>query len=260
MSVGRSDCPRCGGTGSIPAPPRPPHPPTFHRCVCVLQSDILANVDRGMKGLAHAAIVPESPLLGLIDRDVILQGAGDVVRAHLRHVAVRQPPVWMFKVVSDADLVTAWLSSTVIKGIEIFDADAFAVSTQYLSIPDLVVPPDLLIIRMGVKVARNSAAPEVLAEALRTRQHQDRPTWFWDDHLHPIGHGHLFWSDAVGEALAGFARVNLTAEGNKVSRKPSPGTAMGNNANHPAPPRKGVSMRRGLGTGGSRKTLRGSKK
>lgn len=260
MSVGRSDCPRCRGTGSVPAPPSPPHPPTFHRCVCVIQSDILANVDRGMKGLAHAAIISDSPLPGLVDQDVILQGAGAAVRAHLRHVAVRQPPIWMFKVVSDADLVTAWLSSTVLKGIEIFDADAFAVSTQYLSIPDLVVPPDLLIIRMGVKVARNSAAPEVLAEALRTRQHQDRPTWFWDDHLHPIGQGHLFWSDAVGEALAGFARVNLTAEGSKVPHKTPPNGTAGNTAGHPSISRKGVSMRRGLGTGGSRKTLRGSKK
>lgn len=251
MSVGRDDCPHCGGSGSIPADPNPPHPPTFHRCVCVLQADILANVDRGMKGLPNAPIIPESPLMDLVDRDVILQGAGEVVRANIRHVAVRQPPVWMFKVVSDADLVTAWLSSTVIKGIEIFDADAFAVSTQYLSIPDLVIPPDLLIIRMGVKVARNSAAPEVLAEALRTRQHADRPTWFWEDNLHPIGPGHLFWSDAVGEALAGFARVNLESSKAKVSDRSHKSERM---------PARGVAPRMGLGTGGSRKSLRGAKK
>ena len=166
----KPDCPLCNGTGRVPAKSKPPHPPSFTRCVCVLHEDIKMNVERGMKGLYGAAPIESSVLTDKHDTNLLITANSRWMLRNLRHVAIRMPPTWFFKVVSDADLVTAWLSSTAIKGIEIFDADAFAVSTKYLSIPDLVMPPDLLVVRMGVKAARNSASPEVLAEALNTRQ------------------------------------------------------------------------------------------
>ena len=85
------------------------------------------------------------------------------------------------------------------------------VSTKYLTIPDLVDPPDLLIIRMGVKVARNEAASEVLSEALNLRIHAGKPTWVWDEPLHPLNSGHLFWSKAVAQSLKGFEKVSEAA-------------------------------------------------
>ena len=117
-----------------------------------------------------------------------------------------------------------------------------------MSIPDLVMPPDLLIVRMGVKAARNSASPEVLAEALNIRRHNDRPVWVWDDPGHPLGPGHMFWSDAVETALAGYARITPTK---------------GDGGTRPTPQRKTRAAPKGTGSKsprlgtGSRKSLRG---
>lgn len=226
MSVPDPKCPQCDGSGMVPAKFEPPHPPTFERCECVLKRDVLENVERALKGLSEAPKVSESPLSDLTEKDCWVT-AGDSFLGHLRHVGVRKPPTYFFKVVSDAELVTAWLGSIALNGKEILDADAYKVSTRFVTVPDLVVPPDLLVIRMGVKVARNQAASEVLAEALNIRMHEGKPTWLWDEPAHPLNAGHLFWSDAVGRILTRYKRVGLSPEGtrgkpgSRVSDNPS---------------------------------------
>ena len=206
MSSPDTDCPQCKGTGMVRRESEPPHPPQYVRCSCVLRRDIIANVERGMAGLSKAPRIKSSPLLGLHDESVWVTG-GIGFLAHLRHVAVRQPATWMLRVTSDAELVTAWLASVALKGQDILDPDAYMVSTKHLTVTDLVLPPDLLVIRMGVKVARNEAASEVLAEALNERFHAGKPTWVWDEPHHPLNPGHLFWSDTVGRILKGFKQV-----------------------------------------------------
>lgn len=220
MSTPNPDCPDCEGTGLIESEPRPPHPPSYDRCPCVLRKDVLANVERGYTGLSKYPVVKTSPLYGLHDTDLwVTSGKGFL--AHLRHVAVRQPTTWLFKVVSDAELVTAWLATAGLGGGEIIDPDAYTVSTKYMSIPDLVQPPDLVVVRMGVKAARNQASPEVLAEALNTRRHEGKPTWVWDQPSHPLNAGHLFWSDEVGRILHNFKRIH--GRGSTQSTPPAPG-------------------------------------
>jgi hypothetical protein len=183
----------------------PPHPPRFKRCECVIRLDILQNVERSLTGLSEAPPVPSSPLTELEEENVWVT-AGDEFLAHLRHVAVRKPITWMMKVISDAELTTAWLASIALEGKDILDADAYKISTRYITLVDLVHPPDLLVIRMGVKAARNSAAPEVLQEAIQTRLHEGKPTWLWDEPHHPLNPGHLFWSDSVGRVLSNWTR------------------------------------------------------
>ncbi len=208
MSAPDSSCKKCSGSGMVPAPPDPPHPPRHTRCSCVLRRDVLANVERGMTGLTKAPVVKQSPLLDKHDSNLWIT-AGSSFLAHLRHVAVRQPATWFLRVTSDAELVTAWLASVALKGGDIIDPDAYMVSTKHLTITDLVTPPDLLVIRMGVKVARNQAASEVLAEALNERRSRNQPTWVWDEPSHPLNAGHLFWSDAVRRVLSVFDRTEL---------------------------------------------------
>lgn len=206
MSAPDPNCSLCEGTGLVEAGHNPPHPPSFDRCECVRFRDILSKVEKALPGLSTAPVVKASPLMGKEESSIWVT-AGAEFLAHLRHVGVRKPLGWSFKVVSDAELTTAWLASIALQGKEILDADAYKVSTRALTIPDLVVPPDLLVIRMGVKVARNQAAPEVLAEALQTRSHEGKPTWVWDEPHHPLNSGHLFWSDVVGRLLAPWERV-----------------------------------------------------
>jgi hypothetical protein len=206
MSAPNPNCVVCGGVGAAPEKYNPPHPPTFRRCECVLRSDLVANAERGLVGLSSAPVISSTPLLGKETQNVWVT-AGQEFLAHLRHIAIRKPITWCFRVNSDAEMVTAWLATLAISGQEIFDADAHTVSTRYMTLPDMVVPPDLLVVRLGVKVARNAAANEVLMEAIQLRMHESKPTWLWDEPHNPLGPGHLFWSDALGRTLSRWERL-----------------------------------------------------
>lgn len=209
---GDPNCPKCGGRGVLVAEPdqslgQVDHPPAYYRCQCVLYKDILANVERGMKGLTKAAKVKKSRLAGYRDRDLWVTASKPWFAAHLRHMAIRRPPVWYFRVVSDADLMTSWLASIALKGKDILDPDAATVSLTHLTLVDLVQPPALLIIRLGIKQARNITMSEVLHEALSHRQHLDLPTWLWDQPNAPLNDSHRCWSPAIEEFLYDWKHI-----------------------------------------------------
>tara|TARA_B100000900_G_scaffold25513_1_gene19839 strand:+ start:82 stop:801 length:720 start_codon:yes stop_codon:yes gene_type:complete len=216
-------CKQCFGTGHVEIGGDGPHPPIYERCSCVIHKDVIANVERGMPGLSKYGKIEKSGLMEKLKTNMWIT-AGPNFLKHVRHVMLRQPPTYFFKVVSDAELVTAWLASISLRGGEIHDADAYLISTKFMTIPDLVVPPDLVIIRMGVKVARNSAAPEVLAEAINTRFHEGKPTWVWDEPSHPLNSGHLFWSGDVARTLSHFERLQSKSS-SKVSKSNTSSTA-----------------------------------
>jgi hypothetical protein len=209
MGSANENCKICMGEGVVQNDLTPPHPPTYRRCECVLRQDILNNVERGMKGLTKVSpLSSPSPLLGKENSNIWISSGGAFL-SHLRYVAIRQPPTWSFKIASDAELVTAWLGSIALKGQDILDPDAYLVSTKFITITDLVTPPDLLVIRMGIKVARNQASSEVLAEAINTRIHEGKPTWLWDEPNYPLNPGHMFWSDQVGLSISGWQKLVL---------------------------------------------------
>ena len=219
MSAPKPDCQQCGGTGSILAVVEPPHPPHYRRCECALRLDILENVEKGLRGLTTAPPVPSTPLSEKLNSNLWIVSGGEFL-AHLRHVAIRNPISWSFRVYSDAELVTSWLASIALKGQDIFDADAHTVSTEFLTLTDMVTPPDLLIIRMGIKAARNAAAPEVLQEALQLRMHEGKPTWIWDEPQNPLGPGHLFWSDSLSRVLRRLEKITRLEIPNAPSATP----------------------------------------
>jgi hypothetical protein len=180
-------------------------------CSCVLLRELRANMERAMPGLSSASVVEGSPLLDKERGNLIVTAHDEWFRAHLRHVVVRNPPTWFARVCSDADLVTAWLATASLQGNQVLDPDANAVSLTHATIADLVTPPDLLIVRMGIKAARNAACSEVLVEALNLRLHADKPTWVWDTPTQRLVPGHLFHSEAVDGVLRRWERVSETA-------------------------------------------------
>ena len=217
----RPDCPHCEGAGMVRAGDPDGHPPKFKRCECVLREDILSNAERVMPGLAAAAPVARSPLADKWNQSVMIHAPERWFRSHLRHVAIRRPPIWAGRVVSDADLITAWLASVALNGKDVLDPDAYAMSTEYITLLDLAHPPDLLVIRMGVKAARNVAAPEVLAETIMLRKHAQKPTWIWAVPDLPLAPGHLFWSDEVGRSMSDFIRIGAANDAALASPVPT---------------------------------------
>lgn len=162
-----------------------------------------------MKGLSKAPRVEKSPLTKFLKKNLWVTAPKGWLTAHLRHVAVRQPPSWYFKVVTDSGLMTAWLASASAKGAEILDLDVSQSTIKHINLEDLVLPPKLLILRTGVKHARNVAAPEVFLEALHLRESEDLPTWVWDTPEMRLAEGHIDWSYAVDDFLSSFPHINI---------------------------------------------------
>lgn len=212
-AYGDPRCPMCRGRGrlSVEHPPGYRGPPSLRLCQCVLVKEILANLDRGMAGLSKARKVPKSPLLAYVDKDLRISAPPEWFEPHMRHVALRQSPRWDFRVVSDADLVQAWLATAASKGMEIFDVDARrdmeTASLRYMTLTDIAKAASLLVIRLGVKSAANREMPNVLLEVVRMRAHEDLPTWIWEQPNNPLAIGHLCWSEFVEMEVGGWERI-----------------------------------------------------
>lgn len=212
---GNPNCKECHGRGVVVAPPRPGSVIAGGRtvpCECVIKRDILFNVERGWRGLSSASVIPTSPLVGLESTNLRVTGSQKSIREHLRHVAVRRGPRWMFNVVSDSDLMDSWLAR--IEDQDVIDADVGQlrrqpVTSKYGALVDLVEPPELLIIIVGVKAARNSAMPEVMAEALKHRAHLNKITWIVDQPEYLLATGHISYSDMVGAIISLWKKVSL---------------------------------------------------
>jgi len=223
---GRPDCPDCRGRGVVPAPLKPGRIIVGGQttpCGCILERDILRNVERGWRGLTQAVPIPSSPLNGMDGRNLRITSGHKAIREHLRHIAIRQGPNWAFNVVSDADLMDAWLAR--VDDDDIHDGDVELrrrqpVTSKYGALVDLVEPPDLLIMVMGVKAARNSAMPEVVLEALQHRVHKDKVTWIVDQPEYRLTSGHISYSEHVGSLIGNWPHVDLSAKPNVPQRKP----------------------------------------
>lgn len=232
---GVSTCPKCWGRGVVVVPPeeRPPLAvgTVTRPCICVLVRDLLINADRGWRGLAKAQpLQTPSPLEGNETQNlwVTAHPANDALRRHLRHVAVRQRPSWFFLVAADTDLMDAWLSYD-IPDEEIIDPDVSeqrikrkTFRSNFAALVDLVEPPELLIIRLGVKAARNSAMNEVFREAVLYREHIGKPVWVVDQSDNLFAPGHICFSEAVRVVMAQWEHLTLKAKPFKAGKPATP--------------------------------------
>lgn len=202
-------CDKCFGTGYLDAGTDARGIPLTKPCPCQIARDTVRNVNRAWQGLISAPRIDHSPLTEHTGGNVYVTATDATLRAHLRHVGLRGGPYWGLKVVTDSDLMTAWLSPIGLVGKEILDPDAATVSTEKATLVDLVDPPELLVIRLGVKSARNSAMPEVLLEALYHRTHVGKPTWVVDQPSRRFDPSHLAFSDDGLHHLQQWSRVVL---------------------------------------------------
>jgi len=179
-------------------------------CDCRIWEMVEANVEKGYSGLMKYKSVKESPFTGHLTENLGVTGETNWFFPNLRHVVMRQIPTWGFRVITDADLMNAWLATMVVEGHKMHDpevADMDLPSMTHLSLVDIALPPDLLIIKLGVKAARNVAMPEVLLEAINQRLHIRRATWVWDQHGKPLVEGHLCYSREVEDTLATWEHI-----------------------------------------------------
>lgn len=214
---GNPNCQHCGGRGVVPVDPAlvpawvimPVQP-----CLCVKERDVNYRLDRGWPGLG-SQLPTFSPLRGRAKESLWVTATLPVLKAHVAD-AMREEIV-KFRLATDNDLVTTWLTNVE----EVYDGDtAMARQTDsgntYSRLVDLIGPPDLLILRVGIKAARNSAAPEVLLETLQHREAQEKPTWLVDLPSYPLQPGHISFDARVHDYLEQWPRITLGSHQDSV--------------------------------------------
>jgi len=193
--------------------------PISRRCKCVLKKDIEVNMDRRWKNLSKAIPIEDSILKRKTNEDLWITAPLPLLKKHLRHVAFRKGPLWNFKVTNDAKLITAWLATAGLKG-DIFDPDA--VSLEELTLIDLVVPSELLIIVLGVKTANNKEMANVLLESLTHREYENKPTWICDQPHHQLEYGHKCFSEDISYYLEDWEHIYLDGTEQPITPKTTP--------------------------------------
>lgn len=212
-------CPKCNGFGFVQTDNGHMGLPQAVPCECRVVKLLNSQAERAWSGLSSLAVKKKTPLLDRVGKDTIVVADKTSLTSHLRSALWHyKTPNKFVKVVSDATLMSAWLSTLTMSNSEIYDPD-FKRDVKAGSLEDLAEAPDLLVIRLGIKSARNSAMPEVLIEAVELRLHLGKPTWVVTDPDRPLEEGHIAWSRGVEETLDGWESVPVLSTINKSAGK-----------------------------------------
>ena len=182
-------------------------------CRCEIARRLATLQEKAWVGLpAHPASRGVSPLLKMVGKNTVITANNHDLRSHLKNVSTSLGLGWSFRVVSDQDLIGAWLANVAAKGNVLYDKEAIQVSSRVATLPDLVEPPAHLIIRLGVKNARNAAMAEVFHESLTIREQVGKPTWVVEQPDKRLDSTHLCWSEQVDDFLGDWGRVFVNPE------------------------------------------------
>ncbi len=207
---GDPDCPLCFGRGVVSVVVEELPGGGTRDCACVYVQDIRANLERIWKGTLDAELIETSPLKGRTGESLRITTSAPELRRHLRHVGVRMGTRWSARVVSDADLMSAWLATVA----EVIDPDVTTARIrskgEFFTLSDIALAHDLLIIVCGVKAAKNREMPGVLLETIQERAMENKATWVVDSPAKPLRDGHIAYSDLLWETLKDWEWVILS--------------------------------------------------
>lgn len=203
-------CPRCRGVGDIQ------EAGCWMYCVCVRRQDQAQRVKAywppDVLQAAGRGEVRRSVLEGRLRESLWIRTERDVLVAHLARALVVSLRIELVRVASDADLATAWLARVAGK---VRDEEVREMSRdeadRFDRLEDLVLPPALLVVQLGVKAAALKDLPGLVMEAIRLRQQRSRPTWIVDTAAKPLAPGHLAHSDELAAMLATWGQVQIAS-------------------------------------------------
>lgn len=217
------ECPHCHGEGFIYAASLLDG---GRYCECTLDYQRLDNMDRIWKGLKEAKEIPrlrdQPPLRKLTDRNLWITSQIPIFKAHLKAVAYNKSILWDARVYSDKDILSAWLKTARAQGHKIYDSELDDdVGFAAMDIDELVEPPELVILILGVKHAPNKEAPNCLLEALAARRHLGRPTWLIDQPDQRVDDmAHRCYSELLEDLLSHWPHVGLLGSAVKIMGGP----------------------------------------
>jgi hypothetical protein len=78
-----------------------------------------------------------------------------------------------------------------------------------MTLEDLIEPPDLLVIFLGIKGSPNKNMPDLIVEALNSRAYTNKATWIVDFPSSPLKPGHKCYSAEVNALVSEFKRIKI---------------------------------------------------
>lgn len=213
------DCPQCGGRGFLYAASMLTLPGERggRYCDCTMDALKLENMERIWKSLSEVRLLPgmrDKPILKpLLSKSIWITAHPILFKAHLKGLAFNMDSMWDCKVRMDAELLDSWFGTAKAQGVKIFDMEIDKSTLAAIDIRDLVEPPELVAIVLGVKQLPNKEAPNALLEAIAYRRHVGKPTWIVDqpdqqiDQVH-----HRFYSETLESWLANWVHIQLGKE------------------------------------------------
>ena len=222
-----SICKKCGGLGYIQKDDGHMGMPQAIQCDCVIDKALDSQAERAWTHLSVAPIRKRSPLNKKCHQNLVVTATPDQLRLHLRSALgqLRNPNLFV-KVIGDHTLMSAWLGSMQIQGMDIADPD-FQRDLKVYSLDDLAEAPYLMVIRLGTKMARNAAMPEVIVETIEIRDHLKKPTWLIVDPAKPLEEGHIYWSPMLIDMIKPWTHVNLNEKSSARSVPKNSVSSMG---------------------------------
>jgi len=218
-----ADCPHCHGEGFIYAASLLDG---GRYCECTLDYQRRENMNRIWKGLKESKEIPhlreQPPLRKLTDRNLWITSQIPIFKAHLKAVGYTKSTLWDARVYSDKDILSAWLKTARAQGHKIYDSELDDdVGFAAMDIDELVEPPELVILILGVKHAPNKEAPNCLLEALAARRHIGRPTWIVDQPDQRLDDmAHRCYSEHLEDLLSHWNHVGLVGSAVKIMGGP----------------------------------------
>lgn len=207
------NCPDCGGMGFIYGASMLDG---GHSCHCMMDALKLQNMEKIWPSLSRAKtfdkLREDPPLKYLLRHNAWITGKMAYFRAHLKALAFTQDPMWDARVFTDLDIVETWLKTAKAQGHKIYDSEVDNHSNEFIAmdIAELVIPYDLIILKLGVKQAPNKETHSTLLEALAIRQHLGKPVWIVDQPDQPIlDDFHKAYSERLENILHHWTHVEL---------------------------------------------------
>jgi hypothetical protein len=219
------DCPHCKGRGFI-------YGVSMlvggRDCRCMLDTLRRENMEKIWRSLSEAKEIPalrdNPPLLRLTTRSLWITSPLELFRRHLKAVCYHKDTMWDCKVRTDAMILDSWFGTLKAQGAKIYDIEIEKSILEAIDIRDLVEPPELCVIVLGIKQLPNKEAPNSLLEAIGYRKHVGKPTWIVDQPDHPIDQmHHRFYSETLDRWLRNkqqWPHLHLTSNGARVDGAP----------------------------------------
>lgn len=214
-------CPICLGKGHLKTVGKDSagYPQVFMTpCKCV-------RIERFKQRVGHdifqAPNLKRTPLLAKTGKNLFLHADREDLLPHLKCLLWAKGPDFFFRLLTDLDVMDAWLSkpkeSMTPNRDVINSSSTLGMGVAWSSLRDAVEDPSLLLLYIGVSTHPNRALSNALTEALRIRSWAGKPTWVINPPERIWREGfHICWSpelDALLQQHFETARLaDLTAQ------------------------------------------------